>query len=73
MATIVWLPVPPLPEAASVLGHHQHDAVSADAKVMDSADALYVAQALHDGNLPECSYLCSRRSLNQHSAHSMAE
>lgn len=57
VTAVARLPVPPLPQAASVLGHHQHDAVCANAKVMHPADALNVAEALHDGNLPERSHL----------------
>lgn len=60
VAAVVGLPVPPLPQAASVLGHDQHDAVTADAEIMQPADAWSVAQALHDCNLPEGSYLCSK-------------
>lgn len=64
MAAVVWLPEPPLPQTTSVLGHDQHDAVVADAKVVQPANALNVAEPLHDGNLPESSDLHGRHPLH---------
>ena len=59
VASVLWLPVPPFPQTAAVLGHHQHDAVTADAKVMYPADPWHLAQLLHDGNLLESRHLHS--------------
>lgn len=57
VAGFPWLPLPPFPQAALVLGHHQHNAVIADSKVVQFADARDMFQPLHDGNLLEGSHL----------------
>lgn len=57
VAAVVWLSVPPYPEAASVLGQDKHDAVIADSKVVQPADAWDVAEALHNSNFLEGSHL----------------
>ena len=63
VAAVVWLPMPPFSEAAAVFGEDQHDAVIADSKVVQPADAWDVAEALHDSNLPECSHLYGQTTM----------